>query len=1727
MGSICRQSITSNHQHLQGSLISTAPQSPLSSLAASEALLDDAADKLQRELEGYDQKLQALKSHTGSIPAIPSPPNAGAALKASIAAATAKTDRQAPPPVAAAAPPTASAEQPIVRSVITATGQGCKEVLAASAKAASMGTRRKNGSAASAAATWKTRAHKAPRTQSSCMLQLGAKTYRDVAIRITFADAITVPALLCFEHAPTPTAPFVLLGQVPLQPKSTKQLKHVFRLGVDTTVEKCLRITCLGHIAKNHSGVHSVSHLLVTGEVAPPSPPPVAPVDSFTSSGSTVKKVLVGSEEPVEEEIESASIPVEAVAFHNVSLDAGKLDTAAVTSHGGGNEKVVKKVNEKKKAAPPPPPLPVAVAMPPSAKKGAAAPPPPPPPPAPPATASGTRLAPGKVGPAPSRPTLKLFWDKVQPRESIIQKTVWGQLPESTSENNNLEIDFAQLEEEFAAKAPAAGIKNTSVPSVRPAGPRLVTLNRANNVGAMLARLKLTPEDAKRALLRLVGDDDEEIEQGVEKTSNNNSLSGRVLDLDELESILPCLPTEDERKILAKYEGSVEGLTPCERFMLSVLPVPALQARLQAIVFLHTFDSRAAAVGEAAGSVTSACTEVRDSSLLRSILKTALTIGNFLNAGNRAGSAAAFQVDTLLKLRDIKSTTSRSKTLLHFLAREVSRQHPDCSSLASQLPTCRVASRISLCDLRAELDALAEGIEAAHRAGSDGGADLMHLDELLSVATERLAGVNGSVVEADAAFMELRSFLNSKPSTMEEPAAFFTLLATFCTQLDVAHAENAAVDGGRPSSAPALGPSKPNTTTNVRHSLPSTSNTAAAQILQEESAATMATPPVQQRDRVLSTIRAYSRLTTEQRKTLLTDKGAKERLAALGITSRHSVAAPTGLADFLHNSNIMLGVVNEESEIEEKNRATAMRISAPAISLAAMLAHATADADVPAAQVEEEMSLPTTEVENSLVNTEVEGESPCTSLSDEEVDGGCTTNTAAAGEGGEDASTPAVLSSPVARMLASSRNLVDTVALRCSTLSIQQEKEPQKEDIAAPIGIVAAEAGVPPSSIDDDPVDKVVMDSSPVTLRPLIASTDLDVSPQATPHVKWARKSVVVGGGGDGDGNRGALDTPEGSVLPCSDSLQPVVPGRERIWRSSVAALEVTEEEEEECSHAGGGAEAASSFACLSLENPMASAPTSLHFGYQGAAGQRYDRALEDDAGSPEKPSRARTAAAAAAVPAVKESFEEENELCCSTQWVKHDDVGGVRGSKRVSFSLPNSPRGSSSGNAEDEDEGQQLQEKEEDQFVESPLQAVIPSPAVEQRQQQQNSQGSIRSSRQPRVSIPGLDLDLAKQLVKNASQVKKSRDRRTSYSQQHSYYSQQHPSMMVHQHQQQVDGGGGGSDGSMPIRESTPTPFVDSGALTPSPGGNRSEAPSIQEQAAEVLSKALADQLRRSLPGLPGVPSDSLPAFPLSLSPVNLDQIMAAIISNAGNTPTGPLARGVRQGDAHLFDDAAIEVLRAAAAERLAAAELAQPGQEHKALLEPIVPAPLGMGVRVSETVAHGISPSTLRHSLEAHLRQLQQTTSTTTTTATQSQSQCPRPLNVSMATAAQGPTPVPSCYREQQHEEEPHAPQRQQLQASMAYTDGSFGGCLDASYATSINPSRMTAGNYTSGNDARGGDDENHHHQISNSLRLSGSRQSGLKSGSVRDVHSSLAQERLARWNSGSQFHASGTDY
>ena len=108
----------------------------------------------------------------------------------------------------------------------------------------------------------------------------------------------------------------------------------------------------------------------------------------------------------------------------------------------------------------------------------------------------------------------------------------------------------------------------------------------------------MSPEQAKHALLRVLDGAETPVDEYTPSLTN----------MQQLENILTCLPTEEERRGLLQYNGSWEGLSPCERFMLSVLHIPHLQERLHAVMFLHGFNARAAVVAALADPEATAAT---------------------------------------------------------------------------------------------------------------------------------------------------------------------------------------------------------------------------------------------------------------------------------------------------------------------------------------------------------------------------------------------------------------------------------------------------------------------------------------------------------------------------------------------------------------------------------------------------------------------------------------------------------------------------------------------------------------------------------------------------------------------------------------------------------------------------------------------------------------------------------------------------------------------------------------------------------------------------------------------------------------------------------------------------------------------------------------------------------------------------------------------------------------
>lgn len=111
---------------------------------------------------------------------------------------------------------------------------------------------------------------------------------------------------------------------------------------------------------------------------------------------------------------------------------------------------------------------------------------------------------------------------------------------------------------------------------------------------------------------------------------------------------------------------------------------------------------------------------------------------------------------------------------------------------------------------------------------------------------------------------------------------------------------------------------------------------------------------------------------------------------------------------------------------------------------------------------------------------------------------------------------------------------------------------------------------------------------------------------------------------------------------------------------------------------------------------------------------------------------------------------------------------------------------------------------------------------------------------------------------------------------------------------------------------------------------GRGQPAPATLHLPADDATAAGGDADALAFQQLPPLPS------PITWATANMDMAVARLLASAGNTPTGPLGKAAgRLDDLELAGGQALE-------EQRVAAERQQP-----LLLEPVMPAPLGEGVR------------------------------------------------------------------------------------------------------------------------------------------------------------------------------------
>ncbi|XP_044578585.1 protein diaphanous homolog 1-like isoform X1 [Cotesia glomerata] len=465
---------------------------------------------------------------------------------------------------------------------------------------------------------------------------------------------------------------------------------------------------------------------------------------------------------------------------------------------------------------PPPPPMPgLGGPPPPPPMPGLGGPPPPPPipgsssagppPPPPPPSAGGPAALPTppvggwnpparaslrKEALAPEIPMKPLYWTRIiipADQQPIIPATspdappqvpLWLEI-EKQEENVNMKEFVDLFSRQVIERKPTIKKEESSKPSkIQPA--KILDSKRSKNVGILEKSLRV---------------DFSEVENAV------YNLDTSIVSLEALRQIYEIMPTAKEMEDITLHEKENPGI-PLDRpemFLKQLSTIKNFNERIACLMFQSEFHDAISSVSTKLTNLRSTCDYLRNSQSLKRVMGLILTLGNYMNGGNRMrGQADGFGLEILSKLKDVKSKVS-GVTLLHYLVRVRLEQEGNYNfdqMLALPVPEpadIEAASTINFEDIIKELDRLEKELQkcekncktVAELSPEDSTTAFKEkMETFLARARNELANEKENLQEARARFKAVMLFYQYVPKGTSidtaDPKDFFGLWISFC-----------------------------------------------------------------------------------------------------------------------------------------------------------------------------------------------------------------------------------------------------------------------------------------------------------------------------------------------------------------------------------------------------------------------------------------------------------------------------------------------------------------------------------------------------------------------------------------------------------------------------------------------------------------------------------------------------------------------------------------------------------------------------------------------------------------------------------------------------------------------------------------------------------------------------------------------------------------------------------
>lgn len=255
---------------------------------------------------------------------------------------------------------------------------------------------------------------------------------------------------------------------------------------------------------------------------------------------------------------------------------------------------------------------------------------------------------------------ISLFWSRIlapKPEDDTVDEAaaesarkksreLWQDIDETIIENVD---DFAEL---FARQAtPKKSKELAKIP--KKICIKVLDTKRSQSVGIFAQSLHR---------LRI---DSSAIEEAIYNWETKN------ISLDLMQQILEHKATADELKLIKEaVAGKPDApLDAPEKFLLNFSKISCAVERIECILFRTEFEELIGQIERRISTVQKLCEFLIENEHLKELFSIILTLGNYMNGGNRLrGQADGFGLDVLNKLRDVKSKDKKI-TLLQYIVK--------------------------------------------------------------------------------------------------------------------------------------------------------------------------------------------------------------------------------------------------------------------------------------------------------------------------------------------------------------------------------------------------------------------------------------------------------------------------------------------------------------------------------------------------------------------------------------------------------------------------------------------------------------------------------------------------------------------------------------------------------------------------------------------------------------------------------------------------------------------------------------------------------------------------------------------------------------------------------------------------------------------------------------------------------------------------------------------------